>query len=99
VRVKGLPAKTVRAIKEVALRGYQAMGLRDYVRFDLRVTAAGVPYVIDVNPNCDLSREMGGFSRATYAAGLTYEDLVCRIVEQAIKRSEQNKPAITGAAR
>ena len=90
-RVVDMPEKTVRAIEEVALRGYHAIGLRDYVRFDLRVSADGVPYVIDVNPNCDLSRVMGGFSRASYAAGLTYEDLIARIIGQAIKRAQKQK--------
>ena len=70
-----------------AARGaFAALELRDYGRVDIRLGADGVPYVIDVNPNCDLSHEAGGFARAARAAGLTYDDLVVRILEQALIR-------------
>ena len=51
----------------------QAMDLRDYGRMDVRLAADGTPYIIDVNPNCDLSDLAGGFSKAAKAGGLSYK--------------------------
>ncbi|HSS37478.1 MAG TPA: D-alanine--D-alanine ligase [Polyangia bacterium] len=72
-------------LESVATRAFAAMELRDYARLDVRLDAAGTPYVIDVNPNCDLS-EGAGFARAAAAAGLGYDALIGRIVELAVQR-------------
>jgi D-alanine-D-alanine ligase len=70
-----------------AARGaWDALELRDYGRVDIRLASDGIPYVIDVNPNCDLSHEAGGFSRAARAAGLAYDELVTRLLELALAR-------------
>jgi D-alanine-D-alanine ligase len=72
-------------LESVATRAFAAMELRDYARLDVRLDAAGTPYVIDVNPNCDLS-DGAGFARAAGAAGLEYDALIGRIVELALQR-------------
>jgi D-alanine-D-alanine ligase len=69
----------------VAETAFAAMELRDYARLDVRLDAAGTPYVIDVNPNCDLS-DGAGFARAARAAGLGYDAVIGRIVELALQR-------------
>jgi len=69
----------------VAETAFAAMELRDYARLDIRLDAAGTPYVIDVNPNCDLS-DGAGFARAARAAGLGYDAVIGRIVELALQR-------------
>ena len=51
-------------------------------------SADGTPWVIDVNPNCDLSRQGAGFSRAAQAVGLSYEDLILRLLALAMKRRQ-----------
>ena len=56
---------------------------------DIRLSTDGVPYVIDVNPNCDLSDLAGGYSRAAKAAGLSYKELIMRIAELALARQSQ----------
>ena len=54
--VRGLSAPSRRpAWPTVARSAFAAMELRDYGRLDIRLAADGTPYVIDVNPNCDLS--------------------------------------------
>lgn len=68
-------------------RAFEVLGLRDYGRVDLRVDRRGNPFVIDVNPNCDVSPE-GGLSLAAARGGLSYEDLVWEIVRSAIRRGE-----------
>jgi D-alanine-D-alanine ligase len=77
-------------ITDVALQAFEAMEVRDYARLDIRLAQggpdAGTPYVIDVNPNCDLSDGAGGYSKAAAAAGLGYDEVIRRIVELALLR-------------
>jgi D-alanine-D-alanine ligase len=81
-----LPADAAARVASVARAGFAAMELRDYGRIDLRLAQDGTPYVIDVNPNCDLSEASGGFARAGRAAGLGYDELIRRIADLAFQR-------------
>jgi D-alanine-D-alanine ligase len=74
-------------IAEVARGAFVALECRGYARVDLRVSEAGEPYVIDVNPNCDLSPH-GGFFRACKTAGLSYADMVLKIVALSLVRKK-----------
>jgi D-alanine-D-alanine ligase len=86
VRCENLSPELQARITATALSAFESLELRDYARVDIRLAADGVPYVIDVNPNCDLSDNAGGFSKAAKAAGLTYEQVILRIVELALSR-------------
>lgn len=85
VLAEGLDEALSARIRKVALDAFHALRLRDYGRIDLRVTAEGEIYVIEVNPNCYLERS-GEFARAAAAAGLDYDALIARIVELAVAR-------------
>ncbi len=75
----------VAAIEATARAAWTALGLRDYGRVDLRVDAAGKPWVIDVNPNCDISPD-AGVARAAAAAGTSYTQLIDTIAQTAWRR-------------
>ena len=92
VPLQGASPALVGEIQRVALAAYRAVGLRDYGRVDLRVDPAGVPWVIDVNPNPDISPD-SGCSRAFAAAGLSHPQMVSRIAELAIARTRRERPA------
>jgi D-alanine-D-alanine ligase len=87
VRCEGLTPELRSTVAKTALAAFRAVGLRDYARMDIRLSADGIPYVIDVNPNCDLSDLAGGYSRAAKAGGLSYKELILRIAELALSRS------------
>src|SRR4051812_24989158 len=86
VRCEGLSPEMRELIANTARAAFDAIELRDYARMDVRLTADGIPYIIDVNPNCDLSDLAGGFSKAARAGGLSYKDVVLRLVKLALSR-------------
>lgn len=83
------PAKISTAVKvkveQLALAAFQAMNCRDYARVDIRLSKNNVPYVIEVNPNPDISTD-SGFARAASAAEMTYSDLLFTIANFALAR-------------
>jgi D-alanine-D-alanine ligase len=85
IRCEGLPSELIVRLGKTALAAADAIGIRDYGRVDVRLAADGTPFVIDVNPNCDLSTG-AGFARAAAAGGLGYGDVVRRIVALALSR-------------
>jgi D-alanine-D-alanine ligase len=85
VPLTGMPAAQIAEVERVSRAAHRAMGLRDYGRVDLRVDESGVPWVIDVNPNPDISPD-SGVSRAAAAAGLGYPQMVDRIAQLALAR-------------
>jgi D-alanine-D-alanine ligase len=86
VPMKNLTPELERAIVEVSKAAFRAMGLRDFARVDLRIDPGGQPWVIDVNPNCDLSPD-AGVARAARHAGIEYPQLIGRICEIAWRRA------------
>jgi D-alanine-D-alanine ligase len=72
----------VGAVERVARGAWDALGLRDYGRVDLRIDGAGQPWVIDVNPNPDISPD-AGVARSAKVAGMTYVDLIDAIARTA----------------
>lgn len=75
---------------DAARAAFFALELCDYARVDVRLARDGTPYVIDVNPNCDLS-DGAGVSRAASFAGIAYPDLIARVVAAALARYGSNQ--------
>lgn len=77
-------------LKQTAISAFKIMGTRDYARVDMRVTSDEEVYVLEVNPNPDLT-EGAGFMRSAHAAGLSYSRALKRIVMLAYKRGKRAK--------
>jgi len=84
------PAKISRRLEQkiqnTAIRAYQAMACRDYARVDMRVDKTGNVFVLEVNPNPDLSPSGSGFARSAASFGWSYGQLINNIVQSAFKR-------------
>ncbi|HVO75194.1 MAG TPA: ATP-grasp domain-containing protein [Ignavibacteriaceae bacterium] len=83
------PAKLSReiedAVNKIALKAFRIMGCRDYARVDMRLSDENELYVLEVNPNPDLS-QCSGFIRSAAASGLSYSQTMKKIVELAWER-------------
>ena len=79
-------------MRDIVLYTWKALQIRDYVRIDLRLTADGTPYVIEVNPNpwLDKSAEFAMAARKS-RPDLSYGDLIEKIVEVAMLRPMREK--------
>lgn len=79
------PAIADRA-QQLALRAADLLGLRDYGRVDMRLRESdNALFVLEANPNPDISRD-AGFIRSAIASGRTYEETLLHIAESALKR-------------
>jgi D-alanine-D-alanine ligase len=81
-----LPPRLEAEIRATALRCFHLVGCRDYARVDFRLSPAGVPYVLEVNPNPDISDD-AGFARSTRTYGLSYSEAIGKIVESVLERT------------
>jgi D-alanine-D-alanine ligase len=68
----------------ICKRCWNELGLKGYVRIDFRVTKNSVPLVIDINLNPCLS-ESGGFMAASKKKGLAFDEVIERVLEDAIR--------------
>lgn len=87
--VRIIPAPIEQSIAEevrrVALSAWYTLGCRDYIRVDMRLDDDGRVYIIEVNPNPDISLD-AGFSSALVASGIPFESFISAIVDNAQAR-------------
>ncbi|MBI4242260.1 MAG: ATP-grasp domain-containing protein [Candidatus Rokubacteria bacterium] len=80
-----LSGEVVAAIRRIALTSFQALHLRDYARFDFRLTADNKIYLIEANPNPYLY-SAAEFIKGARASGRTYPGTILEIVDLALAR-------------
>ena len=73
---------TAQRVRDVARAAWKCLGCRDYARIDMRLSAAGEPFVIEVNPNPDISPD-AGFAAALQAGGICFADFIRGLLENA----------------
>lgn len=76
-------------IKDMAVKTFDAVECRDFGRVDFRVDSDGKPYVLEINPLPSLSTE-DVFPLVAKEIGLTYEQILGRILNCALKRYNLN---------
>jgi D-alanine-D-alanine ligase len=87
------PARITRelqaSIERVTLDAFRVLGCRDWARIDVRLDAAGVPNVLEVNPLPGILPDPADNSclpKAARAAGIGYEELIQNCLKYAAAR-------------
>jgi len=79
-----IPPQVESCVIEICSAAYQAIGLRDFGRIDLRYNDE-TPKIIDINDNPDLS-PISGFPNSAEVGGYSYAEMAERILDFALKR-------------
>ncbi len=86
-----LPAKVANEARRVALRAWQIAGGFGYGRVDMRIDAAGQPWILEVNANPDIAPD-AGLARMARVVGIEYAALIRNICELGLARSRETVP-------
>lgn len=76
---KGLPDDVLHEIQAVSKRCYRVLRLEGYARLDFRLHADGRLFLLEANPNPDISLDEE-FASAARAAGFSYEKLIQKVL-------------------
>ncbi len=80
-----LPQQVEEDARRIALEAARAVGLRDYGRVDMRMDKNNQLFVLEANPNPDISED-AGFMRAACASGRSYDSTINEILNLASAR-------------
>lgn len=72
--------------RDLALKTYRALRCRDYARVDIIVDNTGAPWVIEINSMPGLFMDYSGYVASASKAGLSYPQLINKILDSAIER-------------
>src|SRR5204862_6399634 len=81
----------LKAIERVCRETFDALDCRDVARVDLRMTAKGDIYVIEVNPLPGLTPGYSDLCLIAQAAGIEYRNLIGEILEGGLKRLREKR--------
>lgn len=77
--------RLIEELCELAGSCWQQLGTDGYARVDFRVDDRGIPWILELNPNPCISAD-AGMTAAASRAGLSYRDLVQRILQPALEK-------------
>ena len=84
----GLEEKILQRLQISSLKAFQTLGCRDFARLDFRISPAGVPYFLEINPLPGL----GGHSDLVIMAkkmGWSHRQLISAVLNAALERYPQ----------
>ncbi len=80
-----IPDEEAQLLKDTAVRAFHALGCLDVGRVDFRLKD-GIPYVLEINPLPGLAPGFSDLPRIANAGGMSYNELVCLILDHALVR-------------
>lgn len=85
--VPALPEEITRNISELAVKSYKAIGCKGLSRVDFLLSEDNKPYVLEVNTSPGMT-ETSLFPDAAKAAGISFPDLVEKLINLALEDKE-----------
>ncbi len=79
-----LEPAAAQAMQDLCKRSYRILMMSGCARIDLRLSAEGRAYVIEANPNPQLSQDED-FAQASMAAGIKYPELIQRLLSLGLR--------------
>ena len=92
-----LTKRLEKKVRAAVLDAYKITGCTDYARLDLRLTKDNKVYVLEVNPNPDLTESVS-FMESAEHIGLSFGETLAKIVEFALNRPAPSVPVLQPAA-
>ncbi len=86
-------SKLRREIEALAVRAWRVLGCRDAGRVDLRLDENGMPNVLEINPLAGIHPEHSDLPIMATQVGVSYKELIRRIMASALARCESLQPA------
>ena len=83
-----LDEKVLQRVQASSLKAFQALGCRDSARVDFRISAAGVPYFLEINPLPGLGAHSDLVIMAT-KMGWNHRQLISAVLNAALERYPQ----------
>ncbi len=84
-------------VRSLAVQSWEALGCGGYARVDFRLDEEDCPFVLEVNPNPDISPD-AGFAAALNAAEIPYEKFVLTMLQNAIRRRNEQGLVARGSS-
>jgi D-alanine-D-alanine ligase len=86
-----LPPETSAYIQRLAVRVFEVLNIFDYGRVDFRLDRYNQPHILEMNSMASVNPG-SSFVTAARKAGLSYEQLINRIIEVAVQRYSREEP-------
>jgi D-alanine-D-alanine ligase len=84
----GLEERVLQRIQTASVKAFEALGCRDFARLDFRISAAGVPYFLEMNPLPGLGAHSDLVIMAS-KLGWNHRQLVSAVLNAALERYPQ----------
>jgi D-alanine-D-alanine ligase len=88
-----LPAALTEELQRISVTAWRAVGGEGYGRVDFRIDRDGRPWLLEVNPNPDISAD-AGLARMARVAGMDYSALIRRICEAGLNQRIDTNPEL-----
>ncbi len=87
---KDLSKEQLAKLEKISKRVYRALGLTGYARLDYRLREDGTFYLLEANPNPDLSHGEA-FAESAREVGISYKDLLSKIITMGLGYNPQEE--------
>jgi D-alanine-D-alanine ligase len=86
-----LPPETAAYVQELAVQAFQVLNVYDFGRVDFRLDKYNRPFLLEMNSMASINPQ-SSFVTAAKTAGISYNQLINRIIEVAVERYSREEP-------